>query len=161
MAEECRYYYYDCGYCCALKREKEGNSSIDSDTVHRYCWGYQYEYCPRYKSASSSSGGCYLTSACVEARGMADDCYQLQTLRAFRDGYLRGVDGGEKEIAEYYLIAPAVVENIKKRDDSTSIFEKVYTELVAPCVELIEQGNNEEAHKLYKDYTIKLKLKFI
>ena len=43
MAEECRYYYYDNGYSCALKREKEGSSSIDSDIVHRYCWGYHYE----------------------------------------------------------------------------------------------------------------------
>ena len=49
MADECFYYYYDSGYSCALKREKEGNSSIDSDIVHRYCWGYHYEDCPMYK----------------------------------------------------------------------------------------------------------------
>lgn len=54
MADECRYYYYDSGYSCMLKREKEGSSSIDSDTVHRYCWGYHYEECPRYKAGTSS-----------------------------------------------------------------------------------------------------------
>lgn len=26
MAEECRYYYYDSGYCCRIKRETEGSS---------------------------------------------------------------------------------------------------------------------------------------
>lgn len=160
MAEECMYYYYDCGYCCAVRREKEGRSSIDSDTVHKYCWGYHYRDCPRYVAAQSSGGGCYLTSACVEAKGMADDCYELQTLRAFRDGYLRKVECGEKEIAEYYMTAPLIVENIKKCDNNISVFEKIYAELVVPCVELIEQGNNEAAHKLYKDYTMKLKLKF-
>lgn len=159
MAEECRYYYYDNGYSCAVKREKEGLSSIDSDTVHRYCWGYHYEECPRYK-ASTSSGGCYLTSACVEAKGLADDCKQLQSLRNFRDGYLRGTEGGEKEIAEYYLVAPKIVENIKKRNDSIDIFETIYEELIEPCVSFIEQGNNNQAHELYKEYTLRLKQKY-
>lgn len=159
MADECRYYYYDSGYSCALKREKEGLSSIDSDTVHRYCWGYHYEECPRYKN-NGSSGGCYLTSACVEAKGMADDCEQLQNLRTFRDVYLRGTEGGAQEIAEYYLIAPKIVENIKKRKDSTAIFEKVYEELIEPCVSFIKQGNNEQAHKLYKEYTLQLKQEY-
>ena len=83
MAEECIFYYYDNGYSCALKREKEGNSSIDSDIVHRYCWGYHYEECPRYKNRnSSSSTGCFLTSACVEAKGLPDDCREL-TVKIF------------------------------------------------------------------------------
>lgn len=98
MADECRYYYYDSGYSCMLKREKEGSSSIDSDTVHRYCWGYHYEECPRYK-AGTSSGGCFLTSACTEAKGLADDCYELTMLRAFRDEYLVKQKSGKAEIA--------------------------------------------------------------
>ena len=32
-SDECSYYYYDNGYSCALKREKEGNSSIDQDNL--------------------------------------------------------------------------------------------------------------------------------
>lgn len=160
MSDECRYYYYDNGYSCALKREKEGLSSIDSDTVHRYCWGYHYEECPRYKN-NGSSGGCYLTSACVEAKGMADDCNPLQILRNFRDTYLRETENGEKEIAEYYLIAPKIVENIKKRDNSMAIFERIYSELIAPCVSLIERGDNSHAHELYKSYTLRLKQEFV
>ena len=69
VPEQCSYYYYENGYCCALKRDKEGYSSIDRDTVHRYCWGYHYEECPRYKNRNGSSG-CYLTSACVESKGI-------------------------------------------------------------------------------------------
>lgn len=111
MADECRYYYYDSGYSCMLKREKEGSSSIDSDTVHRYCWGYHYEECPRYK-AGTSSGGCFLTSACTEAKGLADDCYELTMLRAFRDEYLVKQKSGKAEIAHYYITAPKIVETI-------------------------------------------------
>lgn len=156
-SKECRYYYYDSGYSCSLKREKEGNSSIDSDTVHRYCWGYDYEGCPRYKNRDSSSGSCFLTSACVEAKGLPDDCRELTVLRGFRDSYLAGIEGGKAEICEYYHIAPAIVSNIKARPDSLKIFERIYNELVMPCVEFINEGKNEEAHKLYRSYTLLLK----
>lgn len=160
MGEECRYYYYDAGYSCALKREKQGYSSISSDDVHRYCWGYHYEDCPLYKKYNSYSGGCFLTSACVEAKGLPDDCRELQTLRSFRDTYLRNAAGGDKEIAEYYLIAPKIVENIKKRSDKALIFDRIFEELVKPCVALAEAGDDRGAHALYRDYTLRLKREF-
>jgi len=160
MAEECRFYYYDSGCSCALKREKEGDSSIDSDIVHRYCWGYHYEECPRYKSGQSS-GGCYLTSACVEAKGLSDNCRELVTLRSFRDNYLRTMPTGPADISEYYLTAPVIVKKIKQLPNSMAIFEKLYDELVQPCVDLIELGKNEEAYKIYRDYTRLLQKKYI
>lgn len=161
MSDECKYYYYESGYCCALKREKEGNSSIDSDTVHKYCWGYHYEECPRYKNRDSSSGSCFLTSACVEAKGLPDDCHELTVLRRFREGYLRSLPEGRKEIAEYYLIAPQIVEAINKRADAPSIFDSIYEKLVRPCVEMIESGENENAHKLYLETVKHLQLQYL
>lgn len=156
MAEECAYYYYESGYCCELKRRKEGIASIDSDTVHRYCWGYQYENCPRYKRRIVSSGPCFLTSACVESKGLPDDCYELSILRAFRDGYMKSLPSGAEDIKEYYSCAPAIVAGIKSRHNSQEIFAQIYQELVAPCVELIEAGRNYEAYNKYKCYTREL-----
>ena len=161
MAEECRFYYYDHGYSCAIKREKEGNSSIDDDIVHRYCWGYHYDDCPRYKSSQSSSGGCYLTSACVEAIGLSDDCYELVTLRSFRGGYMRSTPNGMADICEYYLTAPLIVNKIKESANAKTVFEKIYHELVMPCVELIEHSKNEDAYKLYRSYTKMLQKQYV
>lgn len=162
MAEECMYYYYDSGYSCALKREKEGNSSIDSDTVHRYCWGYHYRDCPRYIAKNGgSSDGCFLTSACVEAKGLPDDCYELVTLRKFRDEYLAKQECGKCEIAHYYHVAPAIVERIKERENTTSIFEKIYSDLVAPCIKMIEDSNFTGAHELYRNYVLMLEKQYI
>ena len=160
MAEECRYYYWDAGYSCALKREREGNSSIDSDTVHRYCWGYHYEDCPQYR-AGSSSGGCYLTSACVEAMGLADDCHELTVLRAFRDGYMRTTETGPADICHYYHTAPVIVARIKADAKSAAVFEAIYQELVLPCVKLIESARNGEAYEIYKGYVQKLEEKYL
>lgn len=161
MAEECRFYYYDHGYSCALKREKEGNSSIDSDTVHRYCWGYHYEECPQYIAKNSSGGGCYLTSACVEAKGLTDDCKELTVLRNFRDTYMKNTAEGCTDICEYYHTAPVIVEEIKKLPNSMEIFENIYNELVVPCVKLIENGELEKAYLHYKDYVILMKNKYL
>ena len=175
MAEECRYYYYDSGYCCRIKRETEGSSSVDSDTVHRYCWGYHYDDCPRYRkaeygeysgydfkrdssndSAAGSSGDsswCFLTSACTAARGLPDDCRELTALRAFRDGYMQTLPEGKRDIQEYYRCAPVIVAAIDSLPDAKMIWERVYSELVLPCVEMIDSGRYHEAYTAYKSYT--------
>lgn len=153
MSEECKYYYYDNGYSCALKREKEGNSSIDSDIVHRYCWGYHYEDCPRYKNRDSSSGPCFLTSACVEAKGLPDDCRELTVLRSYRDNYMCSFPAGVNDIKEYYRYAPTIVSKVKALPNSKELFNRIYEELVVPCVKLIEAGKEYEAYFKYKNYT--------
>lgn len=159
-SDECSYYYYDNGYCCALKKEKEGYSSIDHDTVKKYCWGYHYLDCPRYKDRDSS-GGCFLTSACTEARGLPDDCEELTTLRAFRDGYMKSLPHGQADICEYYHIAPAIVDKIQSLPNAKEIFDSIYTELVLPCVELIHAGKNEEAYTKYYNYAKCLQKEFL
>lgn len=82
----CDFYTYKGGtlfgdfYC--MKKE----DTINMDTYNRYCKNYNYKECPIYKSGNSS--GCYLTSACIFAKGLKDDCHELTTLRQFRDQWL-------------------------------------------------------------------------
>lgn len=161
MAEECAYYYYDSGYSCAIKREQTHDSSIDYDTVKKYCWGYHYEDCPRYKDKSGYSSGCFLTSACTEARGLPDDCEELTTLRAFRDGYMRSLPHGQADICLYYHVAPAIVDKIRALPNATEVFDEIYTELVLPCVELIRSGSYESAYTKYRCYVKQLQLKYL
>lgn len=103
----------------------------------------------------------FLTSACVEAKGLPDDCYGLTVLRKFRDTYLRFLPCGEKEIAEYYFVAPQIVSAIKKREDYLCIFDSIYTKLVKPCVNMIERGDNEKAHILYRDTIQQLRTQYL
>ena len=147
----CPWYYYDCGFACRKKGD-----NVNEDVYYKYCRNYDYDDCPIYKG-NDSGGGCFLTSACVEARGLADDCEELTLLRKFRDEYLSTCDGGKEEIEEYYRIAPGIVEKIKSQDHAISVFDRIYTDLIVPCVENIKLGNNEITHKLYRDYILKLK----
>ena len=49
-------------------------------------------------SDNGGSGGCYLTTACVVAKNLPDDCEELTALRNFRDTYLRNHENGEEDI---------------------------------------------------------------
>ncbi len=50
MAEECKFYYYDKGYCCMYQKSKtEYDYEVNEDWVKKYCWNYNYDSCPYYK----------------------------------------------------------------------------------------------------------------
>ena len=150
----CPYYWYNNHYAC-----RKSGKDVNEDIYYKYCRNYDYGDCPIYKGEDSS--GCFLTSACVEAKGLPDNCHELTVLRCFREGYLRSLASGQDEIAEYYFVAPQIVSAIKLRDDSLAIFNSIYDELVKPCVCLIEQGDNESAHQLYRKTVYQLKLQYM
>ncbi len=79
---------------------------------------------------SGSSGGCYLTTACVGAKGLPDNCTELQALRRLRDEFLMPTEFGRKAVAEYYVTAPAIVEAIQSREGAHAVWEGVYREIV-------------------------------
>ena len=112
---------------------------------------------PGATAPGPEDGGCYLTTACVRARGLADDCADLETLRAFRDGYLARTEDGRREIAQYYAFAPEIVAAIERLPDSAEIWERLYADLVAPCVGMIRRGENERAHRRYRECALRLR----
>lgn len=136
-------------YC--IKQEK----AVDSDTYYKYCRNYDYKDCPIYKHQSSSSS-CFLTSACVSAKGLPDDCYELQVLRNYRDNWLAKAEGGLAAISHYYIVAPKIVAAIDKLAERSEIYEMIYNKMIKPCVEFIEQKKYQDAFELYKGMTLQL-----
>jgi hypothetical protein len=109
-----------------------------------------------------SVGGCFLTAACTAARGLPDNCMELQTLRAFRDGYMKHqASDGMAMIKEYYKTAPAVVSAINARDDAPKIYDWMYRDLVVPSVRYIRQGQNARALDHYAVFFSTCKSKVI
>ena len=53
-------------------------------------------------------------------------------------------------------MAPDIVAAINHRKDAAEIWNRVYDELVQPCVQMIHNGQDEEAYRLYKAYTLSL-----
>lgn len=150
----CPYYWWDNHYAC-----RKSGKDVNEDIYYKYCRNYDYDDCPIYKGHETT--GCFLTSACVEAEGLSDDCRELTILRNFRDEYLKNLPGGADEIAEYYFIAPQIVSAIRNCSDAKALFHDIYEKVVRPCVEFIEQGMNEAAHQLYRKSVLEMKAKYI
>lgn len=162
MAERCAFYYYDSSFwsnssdCCRLLEQKGREYRVGSQWAKEYCERYNHEKCPYFMNRSdmsSGSSGCYLTSACVQAKGLPDDCYELQTLRKFRDTYLSASEEGKTAVHRYYATAPKLVDIMNRQGNSQEIYDDIYTELILPFVRYIETGWNEEAIRLYQSYT--------
>lgn len=98
-----------------------------------------------------------MTTACVECRGLPDDCDELTVLRGFRDTYMANLPEEEAEIKEYYSTAPSIVKMIDDRPDRKTIYDSIYSEVILPCVELIKKGEYEEAHRLYRKMVVEFK----
>lgn len=158
---KCSYYHYDNGDRCKLLADSDSDK-VDSYQYNEFCrYEYEYEKCPHYlawkkSGKSSSDSGCYLTTACITAKGLPDDCYELETLRKFRDNWLKHQPGGEEIVAEYYRLAPEIIRNVEKSGKSESVFKALYEKLVSPCVQYIEEGKPNEALSLYQETTRKL-----
>ncbi|MBQ2952577.1 MAG: hypothetical protein IJE07_03380 [Clostridia bacterium] len=137
------------GYRCLRTREK----IVEGDSLYKnYCHDYESSYskCPHFKD-DTSSGSCFLTTACVERRGLPDDCHELTMMRKMRDEWLVNQPGGREEIAEYYAIAPCIVAHINARPDAADVWEKLYQEYILPCVAAADAGEFKRAHGVYRE----------
>lgn len=117
------------------------------------------ERMPEYKIGHSTyesiKGGfrqgifCYITTAVCRSMHKPDDCYELTTLRAYRDGYLSGTEEGRRIVEEYYNIAPTIVKRIDRQENADEIYRGIWDEYLRPCIRLIEKDEKEECKELY------------
>lgn len=111
-----------------------------------------------HSNSERNSGDCFLTSACMKAQSdtFDDNCYELRTLRWFRDRHVSADD-----IAKYYQIAPAIVAVINKRNNSDEIYQDIYEKVVCACVNAIEAKNFMLAYRTYCDAVKKLETEYL
>ena len=117
------------------------------------------EKMPEYKIGHSTyetiKGGfkkgifCYITTAVCRSMNKPDDCYELTTLRKYRDGYLLRSEGGRDIVEEYYDIAPTIVKRIDRQDNADEIYRGIWEDYLSPCIRFIEEDRNEACRELY------------
>ncbi len=112
-------------------------------------------------SSSSGTSGCFLTTACVRAKNLPDDCDELETLRAFRDSYMMSTEQRQAEIEYYYEIAPAIVASINDLPNADEIWENIFEQIIVPAVSLIKQNKLDDSYTLYKNCVLLLQTRFI
>lgn len=111
--------------------------------------------------SGGNGGGCFITTACVEQKGLADDCREMQVLRHHRDILVEKDENFRSKVLEYYRKAPLIIHEIDSKENSGKIYDDLYDEMIKPCVDLLEEGKTEEAKSLYIDYYERLSKEYL
>lgn len=99
---------------------------------------------------------CYLTTACVNYFGLADDGPELTAMRKLREYY--AVECNDL-IAEYYQLSPVIISKIASTRKDREIFTEIY-ESVKLCQKYVDAGQWKEAHDEYLAMYHKLKTRY-
>lgn len=91
---------------------------------------------------------CFLTTACVTHYGLADNGYELTTLRFFRDTYMAASTKGKALIERYYHIAPVILQYIEKDVQKKRRYAFIYAEVLKACAS-IEDKKFKKAQDVY------------
>ncbi len=107
-------------------------------------------------SDAHSDSNCFLTTATVGCVGLPDDCFELRTLRHFRDRHLSTTSEGTRLVEEYYGIAPRIVDAVNARPEAAAIWRRTYRRYVLPCAILARLGLRARAIRRYRKMVAEL-----
>jgi hypothetical protein len=93
--------------------------------------------------------GCFITTACCQTLGLDDDCFELRTLRRYRDQVLSKHRGGAQEIAAYYHLAPLILARLPQETRAT-ILRSHYARHILPAALAAGLGLDRPAYRLYR-----------
>lgn len=93
---------------------------------------------------------CFLTTACVRYYGLADNGYELNTLRRYRDQFLLSSQAGKVLVQEYYDLSPALVKKIERDHHKKTVYAYIYEQVQCAC-QKIEANHFRVAQKVYTD----------
>jgi hypothetical protein len=139
------------------REDEGGNRTYEREDI----FGNKYEETEDKGGGGSEGGGggCFLTTACVKHAGLADDCRELQVLRALRDGYVAKLPDGPALISQYYEMAPRILRRISACNRKGNILEGILGQIRA-AVQCAEDGRPGEALAIYKALFQQLILRF-
>lgn len=107
----------------------------------------------------SRPGGCYLTTATVQFKGLLDDGPELTAMRILREHY-RGDIYYDNLITEYYINSQAIIDGINTSADPAIDYEYIY-QSVLRVKDFVDNNQWEEAKDEYINTYLILKAKYI
>lgn len=104
---------------------------------------------------TQSDDNCFITTSCTKYYGLSDDCYELQTLRKFRDTYLMRTAKSRNLVTQYYIIAPTLVSLLESSESKKKLYRKIFDRINCACL-AIEKEKFSKAKIIYEDTVIYL-----
>lgn len=155
-------HYYSYCYC----KECENMDLSDRnryDQNEAFCTVYRKYYNPNdracsdknfvYKTSLENYSGCYITTIVCCIMNLEDDCIYLETLRNFRDNYMKFDPNLLPILLTYDLIGPKIAENLLndplKNEKAVALLEN----FIKPITSYINNGNYTIAIEKYEKMT--------
>lgn len=111
------------------------------------------------KKCTPPAEGCFITSACCDALGLSDDCFELRALRRYRDRMLAASPQGREDIALYYALAPAVLAALPEAVRRKRLLS-LYRRFILPSALAARFGLNRLAYRFYARMMAELSREF-
>ncbi|MCM1009082.1 MAG: hypothetical protein NC485_14435 [Ruminococcus flavefaciens] len=108
----------------------------------------------------NSGGGCYISTACIKAKGFSDDCFELSILRKYRDKLVEEDTEIRRVVKEYYNAAPKLIAVINRQPDKQRIYEYIYDNLVVLSIKYLIEEDYQRAVAQYRKIYEELKKKY-
>lgn len=137
------------GYCYC----KETSSYVDPNS------GACAKFKKRIESDSKSSS-CYITTMAVSILGLDDNCVVLNTLRNFRNEYLRKTPECIPLLVEYDVFGPDIARALESDPDKVIIAGGLMQNSLIPVCQCIQEKDYDKAISIYKEMVTSLKLKY-
>lgn len=119
-----------------------------------------YQMVPKAAKDDACCLPCFITTACVIACGLPDDCEELTVLRKFRDEYVALQPNGEKLVDFYYFYSPRIVTKLNKHRHSRRLYDQLYL-VIRYCVNQIKKNELQKAMDAYIEMCLVLQKKFV
>lgn len=123
------------------------------------CQGGGRNSCPTGKN-SGGGGGCFITTTVFLTLNKDDNCYELSTIRKFRDEFMKKNELMRNDIFEYYEISPRICNAIDKLDNREYEYKQIWKNWLKLALRYIENNNNNDAYRIYKEMMFSLKKRF-
>jgi hypothetical protein len=109
--------------------------------------------------SSDSNGGCYITTACLDAMDLPRNSLEMQAMKILTKEHILKSFSGKVDYVRYGKKAPGIVQAIESREDAPVIWKGVYERLKEVTTNVLS-GAYARAHEQYKDLVLGLEKQF-
>jgi hypothetical protein len=142
-----------CEIAVKLGDQEECRFKLDCDTLRKALdWASQRKQALAEQADDDKCErpeGCFITTACCETLGLDDDCFELRTLRRYRDEVLVDRSGGPEDIALYYTLAPLILARLPQETRDRRL-RSVYARHILPSALAARFGFDALAYRRYR-----------
>jgi len=142
----------------------ETTNPILTDLVKNYendcCNQHSHSKGSHNKHSKGGGGGCYVTTACLDALGLPKDSLELGAMKVLTRDHILKSFSGKRDYIAYGRKGPAIVQAIESREDSLGIWGRIY-ETLKDVTASVLSGNYERGHQSYKELILDLEKQFV